>query len=96
MREVLAVNVVDMVSVPKAFLPLLQKFTTPRLIFVSLTTGSITIATNPNRPLHGGGLIDYRTSKQLEYVDGLLLGPTRPKGSQSDRGKSRLDFYSLP
>lgn len=63
MREVLAVNVVGVVSVTEAFLPLLRKSSAPRLIFVSSTTGSITIAADPNGPLHGGGAMDYRSSK---------------------------------
>jgi len=63
MREVLAVNVVGVVSVTEAFLPLLGKSSAPRLIFVSSTTGSIAIAADPNGPLNGGGAMDYRSSK---------------------------------
>jgi NAD(P)-dependent dehydrogenase (short-subunit alcohol dehydrogenase family) len=63
MREVLAVNVVGVVSVTEAFLPLLRKSSAPRLIFVSSTTGSIMYAADPNSPLHGGGAMDYRSSK---------------------------------
>ena len=63
MREVLAVNVVGVVSATEAFLPLLRKSSAPRLIFVSSTTGSISIASDPNGPLHGGGAMDYRSSK---------------------------------
>lgn len=63
MREVLGVNVVGVVSVTEAFLPLLRKSSSPRLIFVSSTTGSITIAADPTGPLHGGGAMDYRCSK---------------------------------
>ncbi|KAE9372989.1 NAD(P)-binding protein [Stipitochalara longipes BDJ] len=62
-REVLAVNVVGVVSVTEAFLPLLRKSSAPRLIFVSSTTGSIAIAADPTGPLHGGGAMDYRSSK---------------------------------
>lgn len=63
MKEVYAVNVFGVVSVTEAFLPLLHKSSSPRLIFVSSTTGSITIAADPNSPLSGGGAIDYRSSK---------------------------------
>lgn len=63
MREVLAVNVVGVVSVTEAFLPLLRRSSTPRLIFISSTTGSIAIASDPHSPLHGGGAMDYRSSK---------------------------------
>jgi NAD(P)-dependent dehydrogenase (short-subunit alcohol dehydrogenase family) len=63
MREVLAVNVVGVVSVTEAFLPLLRHSPAPRLIFVSSTTGSITYAADPNSVLHGGGAMDYRSSK---------------------------------
>lgn len=62
-REVLAVNVVGVVSVTEAFLPLLRNSSAPRLVFVSSTTGSITYAADPNSPLHGGGAMDYRSSK---------------------------------
>lgn len=62
-REVLAVNVVGVVSVTEAFLPLLRNSSVPRLIFVSSTTGSITHAADPKSPLHGGGAMDYRSSK---------------------------------
>jgi NAD(P)-dependent dehydrogenase (short-subunit alcohol dehydrogenase family) len=65
MRVVFNTNVVGSVSVTEAFLPLLHqsKSTAPRLIFVGSTTGSITMASDPNGPLHGGGAMDYRTSK---------------------------------
>jgi len=63
MREVLAVNVVGVVSVTEAFLPLLRKSSAPRLIFVSSTTGSITVAADPTGPLRGEGAMDYRSSK---------------------------------
>lgn len=53
MRQVLAISVVGVVSVNEAFLPLLRISTAPRLIFVSLTTPSITIAADPNGLLHG-------------------------------------------
>jgi NAD(P)-dependent dehydrogenase (short-subunit alcohol dehydrogenase family) len=65
MREVFNTNVAGSVSVTEAFLPLLYQSasTAPRLIFVGSTTGSITMASDPNGPLHGGGAMDYRTSK---------------------------------
>jgi NAD(P)-dependent dehydrogenase (short-subunit alcohol dehydrogenase family) len=63
MKEVYAVNVFGVVSVTEAFIPLLRRSSKPRLIFVSSTTGSITIAADPNSPLNGGGAIDYRSSK---------------------------------
>jgi NAD(P)-dependent dehydrogenase (short-subunit alcohol dehydrogenase family) len=63
MRVVFNTNVVGAVSVTEAFLPLLHRSPAPRLIFVGSTTGSITMASDPNGPLHGGGAMDYRTSK---------------------------------
>jgi len=63
MRVVFNTNVVGAVSVTEAFLPLLQRSSAPRLVFVGSTTGSIAMASDPNGPLHGGGAVDYRTSK---------------------------------
>lgn len=63
MRAVFDVNVFGVVSVTEAFLPLLQQSSSPRLVFVSSTTGSIAMASDPNSPLHGGGAIEYRSSK---------------------------------
>jgi NAD(P)-dependent dehydrogenase (short-subunit alcohol dehydrogenase family) len=81
MREVLAVNVVGVVSVTEAFLPLLRKSSAPRLIFVSSTTGSITIAADPNGPLHGGGAMDYRSSKAaLNMLMVLYWNRLEPEG----------------
>jgi NAD(P)-dependent dehydrogenase (short-subunit alcohol dehydrogenase family) len=81
MREVLAVNVIGVVSVTEAFLPLLRKSTAPRLIFVSSTTGSIAMAADPNGPLHGAGAIDYRTSKAaLNMLMVLYWNRLEPEG----------------
>lgn len=81
MREVLAVNVVGVVSVTEALLPLLRKSSAPRLIFVSSTTGSIAIAADPNGPLHGGGAMDYRSSKAaLNMLMVLYWNRLKPEG----------------
>lgn len=63
MRAVFEVNVFGAVSVTEAFLHLLRQSKSPRIIFVSSTTGSIAMASDPTSPLHGGGAIEYRSSK---------------------------------
>lgn len=63
MRAVFDVNVFGVVSVTEAFIPLLKNSSSPRLIFVSSTTGSINMASDPKSPLHGGGAMEYRSSK---------------------------------
>lgn len=63
MRAVFDVNVFGVVSVTEAFIPLLKNSSSPRLIFVSSTTGSIAMASDPKSPLHGGGALEYRSSK---------------------------------
>ena len=77
-REVLAVNIVGVVSVTEAFLSLLRKSSSPRLIFVSSSTGSLAHATDPDsrlfNPTRG---VAYRSSKTalsmiLLHYHGLL------------------------
>jgi NAD(P)-dependent dehydrogenase (short-subunit alcohol dehydrogenase family) len=62
-RAVFDVNVFGVVNVTEAFIPLLKNSESPRLVFVSSTTGSIAMASDPNSPLHGGGALEYRSSK---------------------------------
>lgn len=62
-RAVFDVNVFGVVSVTEAFIPLLKNSKCPRLVFVSSTTGSIAMASDPKSPLHGGGALEYRSSK---------------------------------
>ncbi|CCT75340.1 related to dehydrogenases with different specificities (related to short-chain alcohol dehydrogenases) [Fusarium fujikuroi] len=64
-RKVLETNLVGALSVTEAFLPLLHKseHKPPRLIFVTSSTGSITLTSNPESPLHSAGATEYRTSK---------------------------------
>lgn len=63
LREVLGTNVVGSVSVTEAFLPLLRKSSSPRLVFVSSSTGSLTHASDPTHRLNAVGRTEYRTSK---------------------------------
>ncbi|KAI1013789.1 hypothetical protein LB503_010592 [Fusarium chuoi] len=64
-RRVLDTNLVGALSVTEAFLPLLRKseHKPPRLIFVTSSTGSITLTSNPESQLHSAGATEYRTSK---------------------------------
>lgn len=77
-KAVVAVNYVGVISVTEAFLPLLKKSSSPRLIFVSSSTGSLTHASDPNSRLFNPlGGIAYRSSKAalsmiLLHYHGLL------------------------
>jgi NAD(P)-dependent dehydrogenase (short-subunit alcohol dehydrogenase family) len=62
-RKVMETNVVGVVSVTEAFLPLLLKSNSPKLLFVSSTTGSMTVASDSKSVLNHGGVMDYRASK---------------------------------
>lgn len=62
-REILAVNVVGVVSVTEAFLPLLRKSAAPRIIFVSSSVGSITHASDPTSKYYAPMANEYRASK---------------------------------
>ena len=81
MRQVLAISVVGVVSVNEAFLPLLRISTAPRLIFVSLTTPSITLQLIQMAFCTVRTLIDYRTSKAaLNMLIVLYWKQLEPEG----------------
>lgn len=65
-REIFETNVVGYISVTEAFLPLMQKSAagghTPRLVFVSSSTGSITHASDPQSKYYRPGANEYRAS----------------------------------
>ncbi|TVY82817.1 Short-chain dehydrogenase/reductase tropE [Lachnellula suecica] len=63
LRAILAVNVVGVVSVTEAFLPLLRKSKEPRLIFVGSSVGSISQAADPNSKYYAPMANEYRCSK---------------------------------
>lgn len=63
-RDILAVNTIGVISTTEAFVPLLKKSSSGRLIFVSSSTGSLTHASDPtSRLFNPTGGIAYRTSK---------------------------------
>ncbi|EXJ87640.1 hypothetical protein A1O3_04601 [Capronia epimyces CBS 606.96] len=62
-REVYAVNLFGVVSTTEAFLPALRKSSEPRLVFVSSSTGSISILADPTSRHHIGAGKPYRSSK---------------------------------
>ena len=51
-RVVLETNVIGYVNVTDAFLPLLRRSASPRIVFVSSSTGSLTHASDPGHALH--------------------------------------------
>ena len=64
-RRTFETNVVGVVLVTDAFLPLLRKSSNPRLVFVSSSIGSLTHAADPESPYYNSArpFPHYRTSK---------------------------------
>ncbi|KZP07497.1 putative carbonyl reductase [Athelia psychrophila] len=63
LREILAVNVVGALSTTEAFLPLLRKSKSARLVFVSSSLGSIGEAADPKGKYRNARGTEYRASK---------------------------------
>ncbi|KAH8883552.1 NAD(P)-binding protein [Thozetella sp. PMI_491] len=65
-RDIFATNVVGYISVSEAFLLLMRQSAaaghTPRLVFVSSSTGSLTLASDPTHALHRVGAMEYRAA----------------------------------
>ena len=62
-RETFETNVFGAVSVTKAFLPLLRKSASGRIVNVSSTMGSLTDQSDPSSPYHGLVVPAYQMSK---------------------------------
>jgi NAD(P)-dependent dehydrogenase (short-subunit alcohol dehydrogenase family) len=56
----------------KHFLPLLRRGTTPQIINVSSSLGSLTIGTDPGHPLFGLNMLAYNSSKTA--LNALTVG----------------------
>lgn len=63
LRDTFNTNCVGVVSVTEAFLALLRKSSSPRLVFVSSSTGSLTHASDTSSRLHVTARSEYRASK---------------------------------
>lgn len=63
LRDSLAVNVVGAVSVTDAFLPLLRKSASPRLVLVAYSMGSLTYPSDEKSRHYGPYADAYRASK---------------------------------
>jgi NAD(P)-dependent dehydrogenase (short-subunit alcohol dehydrogenase family) len=69
MRNTLNVNVAGSVSVTEAILPLLHQSKSPRLVFVSSSTGSLSLTSDLGSPRSRVGRVEYRASKAaLNFV----------------------------
>ena len=69
MRSVMDTNVTGAVSATEAFLPLLRESSSPRLVFVSSSTGSLSNTARPGSYWHRVGRVEYRASKAaLNFV----------------------------
>ncbi|KAL9600307.1 MAG: hypothetical protein Q9219_003257 [cf. Caloplaca sp. 3 TL-2023] len=62
-REAFETNVTGAVAVTDAFLPLLRKSATPRIVYVSSSLGSLTIAADPKSPYYMVDAPAYRATK---------------------------------
>lgn len=62
-RAMLDTNVIGVVSVTEAFLPLLRNSAEPRLVFVGSSMGSITGASDPQSPYYRPQGAEYRATK---------------------------------
>lgn len=63
LREALTVNLVGSVSVTEAFLSLLRNSSSPRIIFVSSSLGSLTHSSDPTSRYYNPAGMEYRASK---------------------------------
>lgn len=63
MRGVIETNAISAACVTEAFIPLMRKAETPRLLFMSSNFGSITYALDSSRPFYGYDAKSYFTSK---------------------------------
>jgi NAD(P)-dependent dehydrogenase (short-subunit alcohol dehydrogenase family) len=63
MRDALATNTAAPAAMVEAFKPWLKKSSKPRLLFVSSSTGSITLRGDPTNKYYNGSSIAYRVSK---------------------------------
>ncbi|KAH8814898.1 putative short chain dehydrogenase/reductase [Xylogone sp. PMI_703] len=90
LRENFAVNCIGVVSVTEAFLPLLRKSSSPRLIFVSTSVGSLTLASDPRSKYYSSAANEYRASKaalnMLMVQYWVKLGPEGFKVFGADPG----------
>jgi len=97
-REVLAVNCVGPVSVTEAFLPLLKKSESPRLIFVSSSVGSISQAADPESKYYRPTANEYRASKAaLNMLIVQYWGKLKNEGFKvfgADPGLVATDFLN--
>lgn len=62
-RQVYETNVFGIIAVTQAMLPLLRKSITGRIVNLSSSVGSLTLASDPGLPWSKFGLLGYNTSK---------------------------------
>ncbi|KAH7357210.1 putative carbonyl reductase [Rhexocercosporidium sp. MPI-PUGE-AT-0058] len=61
-RKLFGTNVVGYLSVTEAFLPLLKEAPAPRIVFVTSSLGSFTLASDPKSPLYAPLANEYRAA----------------------------------
>ncbi|KIW52505.1 hypothetical protein PV05_08137 [Exophiala xenobiotica] len=72
MNKVIETNAVSAACVTEAFIPLLKKATTPRLLFMSSGLGSIDMTLDPKSPFYGYIVKPYNTSKASMNMIGAM------------------------
>ena len=96
LRETYATNVIGVVSVTNALLPLLRKSPAGRIVNQSSSMGSLGLASDPESPFAGLNLLAYNSSKAalnsitLEYAKELRDTPI--KVNASDPGYVSTDL----
>jgi NAD(P)-dependent dehydrogenase (short-subunit alcohol dehydrogenase family) len=63
LRRIYETNVFGVVAVTNAFLPALRRSAHPRIVNISSSTGSLTLASDPQSRHSSGGYAAYRSSK---------------------------------
>ena len=90
-REVYDTNVFGPMAMTQAMLPLLRKSKHGRIVNVSSSLGSMTLASQPDSPVSQFALLGYNTSKSgAEQHDGAVRQRTEGHAHQGERDLSRL------
>ncbi len=94
--DVFDTNVIGTVRVTQAFIDLVKKSAEPRIVMVSSSQGSLTLADDPNNPYyHHKGAV-YQPSKSALNMYSLILAyelrKTKIKVNMVDPGFTKTDF----
>ena len=95
-REIFETNVFGVIAVTQAFLPLLRAAAAGRIVNVSSSLGSISVASRPDHPNRGAGGVAYGPSKSalnaVTVAFALELSDTRIKINAACPGYTATDL----